>query len=96
VWRGYRDEDEIGYFLSSEEWGPRELVAQAVKAEEAGFEGLWISDHFHPWNDEQGHSPFVRMDPHCRTRDGRRDLHLGREVLPSVRRSADSRAGRVS
>jgi len=50
---------KIGYFLSSEEWGPRDLVAQAVKAEQAGFEGLWISDHFHPWNDEQGHSPFV-------------------------------------
>ena len=50
---------KIGYFLSSEEWGPRDLVAQAVKAQEAGFEGLWISDHYHPWNDEQGHSPFV-------------------------------------
>jgi G6PDH family F420-dependent oxidoreductase len=50
---------KIGYFLSSEEWGPRDLVAQAVKAQEAGFQGLWISDHYHPWNDEQGHSPFV-------------------------------------
>ena len=50
---------KIGYFLSSQEWGPRDLVAQAVKAQEAGFEGLWISDHYHPWNDEQGHSPFV-------------------------------------
>jgi G6PDH family F420-dependent oxidoreductase len=50
---------KIGYFLSSEEWGPRELVELAVKAEDAGFEGLWISDHFHPWNDEQGHIPFV-------------------------------------
>ena len=49
----------IGYFLSSEEWGPQDLVAQAVEAEEAGFDGLWISDHYHPWNDEQGHSPFV-------------------------------------
>jgi G6PDH family F420-dependent oxidoreductase len=49
----------IGYFLSSEEWGPHDLVAQAVKAKEAGFDGLWISDHYHPWNDEQGHSPFV-------------------------------------
>jgi G6PDH family F420-dependent oxidoreductase len=49
----------IGYFLSSEEFGPRELVAQAQMAEQAGFEGLWISDHFHPWNDEQGHSNFV-------------------------------------
>jgi G6PDH family F420-dependent oxidoreductase len=50
---------KIGYFLSSEEWGPRDQVDLAVKAERAGFEGLWISDHYHPWNDEQGHSPFV-------------------------------------
>ena len=49
----------IGYFLSSEEWGPTELVELAIKAKAAGFEGLWISDHYHPWNDKQGHSPFV-------------------------------------
>jgi G6PDH family F420-dependent oxidoreductase len=49
----------IGYSLSSEELGPKELVRHARLAEQAGFGGLWISDHFHPWNDEQGHSPFV-------------------------------------
>jgi len=49
----------VGYFLSSEEFAPGELVRQAKLAEQAGFEGLWISDHLHPWNDEQGHSPFV-------------------------------------
>jgi G6PDH family F420-dependent oxidoreductase len=49
----------IGYFLSSEEWGPCDLVRLAVKAQQAGFDRLWISDHYHPWNDEQGHSPFV-------------------------------------
>ncbi|WP_405145125.1 LLM class F420-dependent oxidoreductase [Sphaerisporangium sp. NBC_01403] len=49
----------FGYFLSSEEHGPRELVRQAKLAERAGFEGLWISDHYHPWLDEQGQSPFV-------------------------------------
>jgi G6PDH family F420-dependent oxidoreductase len=49
----------IGYFLSCEEYTPAQLVAQARAAEAAGFEGLWISDHFHPWNDEQGQSPFV-------------------------------------
>jgi G6PDH family F420-dependent oxidoreductase len=49
----------IGYFLSSEEWGPQALVQQAARAQQAGFEGLWISDHYHPWNDEQGHSAFV-------------------------------------
>ena len=50
---------KIGYFLSCEEYTPAELVQQASWAEEAGFESLWISDHFHPWNDEQGQSPFV-------------------------------------
>src|SRR5215212_8670402 len=50
---------KVGYFLSSEENGPGELVAQARAAEQAGFQGLWISDHFHPWIDEQGESPFV-------------------------------------
>jgi G6PDH family F420-dependent oxidoreductase len=50
---------KIGYFLSCEEWGPRELIEQAGMAERAGFEALWISDHYHPWNDEQGQSPFV-------------------------------------
>jgi G6PDH family F420-dependent oxidoreductase len=49
----------VGYFLSCEEYGPDELVEQAVLAEQAGFSGLWISDHFHPWNDAQGQSPFV-------------------------------------
>jgi G6PDH family F420-dependent oxidoreductase len=50
---------QIGYFLSCEEYSPAELVDQAKLAHEAGFESLWISDHFHPWNDEQGESPFV-------------------------------------
>jgi G6PDH family F420-dependent oxidoreductase len=50
---------KIGYFLSSEEWGPNELIDHAMKAQSAGFQDFWISDHFHPWIDEQGHSPFV-------------------------------------
>jgi G6PDH family F420-dependent oxidoreductase len=50
---------KIGYFLSCEEYGPSDIVEQARLAEQAGFESLWISDHFHPWNDEQGESPFV-------------------------------------
>ena len=49
----------IGYFLSCEQFGPAELIDQAKRAEAAGFDALWISDHFHPWNDEQGQSPFV-------------------------------------
>src|SRR3954462_12469950 len=49
----------IGYALSSEERKPHELVEQARMAESAGFEFALISDHFHPWLDEQGESPFV-------------------------------------
>ncbi|HEY0903079.1 MAG TPA: TIGR03557 family F420-dependent LLM class oxidoreductase [Marmoricola sp.] len=49
----------LGYFLVTEEYTPQQVVEQAVLAEEAGFDALWISDHFHPWNDEQGQSAFV-------------------------------------
>ena len=50
---------EFGYALSSEEHAPRDLVANAAKAEAAGFDFLMVSDHFHPWTDKQGNSPFV-------------------------------------
>jgi G6PDH family F420-dependent oxidoreductase len=49
----------FGYTLSSEEHSPRDLAAAAVRAEESGFEFASISDHFHPWVTQQGHSPFV-------------------------------------
>src|SRR3954470_16070272 len=49
----------IGYFLSCEEYTPAQLIEQARLAQDAGFQALWISDHYHPWNDEQGQSPFV-------------------------------------
>jgi G6PDH family F420-dependent oxidoreductase len=50
---------EIAYALSSEEHDARTLVNVARRAEAAGFRSLWISDHYHPWVDRQGHSPFV-------------------------------------
>src|SRR3954451_3446883 len=50
---------EIGYFLSSEEHSAKALVEQARMAADAGMASVWISDHFHPWLDEQGESPFV-------------------------------------
>jgi G6PDH family F420-dependent oxidoreductase len=49
----------IGYFLSGEEHSGSEIVQGAVHAERAGFPALWVSDHYHPWLDEQGDSPFV-------------------------------------
>ncbi|MBV8089290.1 MAG: TIGR03557 family F420-dependent LLM class oxidoreductase [Alphaproteobacteria bacterium] len=49
----------FGYKLMSEEHGPTALVQNAIKAERAGFEFAAISDHFSPWLEEQGHSPFA-------------------------------------
>ncbi len=50
---------KVGYKLAAEGFGPKELIQQAVRAEQAGFDFVEISDHFHPWLDVQGHSPFA-------------------------------------
>jgi G6PDH family F420-dependent oxidoreductase len=50
---------KIGYALSSEEHAPTDLVRYARCAEDTGFDFALISDHFHPWIDRQGQSPFV-------------------------------------
>ncbi|MFY1594263.1 TIGR03557 family F420-dependent LLM class oxidoreductase [Micromonospora sp. WMMD737] len=49
----------IGYKLASEGHGPQEIIRQAIRAEEAGFDFVEMSDHFHPWLDTQGHSSFT-------------------------------------
>src|SRR5437667_5617527 len=50
---------EFGYSLSSEEFGPNDLVRFACRAEQSGFSFALISDHYHPWTSKQGQSPFV-------------------------------------
>lgn len=50
---------KLGYKISSEEHQPLDLVRYGRLAEETGFSWAGISDHFHPWVDRQGHSPFV-------------------------------------
>jgi G6PDH family F420-dependent oxidoreductase len=50
---------QIGYKLAAEGFAPKELIRQAVRAEQVGFDFVEISDHFHPWLDTQGHSPFA-------------------------------------
>ncbi|WP_047870475.1 TIGR03557 family F420-dependent LLM class oxidoreductase [Nocardiopsis sp. RV163] len=50
---------KVGYKLFAEGYGPREIVEQAVRAEQAGFDFVEISDHFHPWLYSHGHSGFV-------------------------------------
>jgi len=49
----------FGYKLMSEEHGPADLVRNAVRAEELGFDFAAISDHYHPWLESQGHSPYA-------------------------------------
>lgn len=49
----------IGFTLSSEEHTGKDLVRYGVAGVEHGFRDLIISDHYHPWNGEQGNSPFV-------------------------------------
>jgi len=50
---------QIGFKLFAEAFSPQEMVRQAVRAEEAGFDFVEISDHFHPWLDSHGHSGFA-------------------------------------
>ncbi|MGB9937345.1 MAG: TIGR03557 family F420-dependent LLM class oxidoreductase [Methanobacterium sp.] len=50
---------KIGYKLGSEKYPPLDLVCFSKQAEDAGFDYVMISDHFHPWTNTQGNSPFV-------------------------------------
>ncbi|HYC57696.1 MAG TPA: TIGR03557 family F420-dependent LLM class oxidoreductase [Candidatus Binatia bacterium] len=50
---------QFGYKLMTETHDPRALVENAVLAERAGFDFVSISDHFHPWLESHGHSPFA-------------------------------------
>jgi G6PDH family F420-dependent oxidoreductase len=50
---------QFGYTVMGEQAGPKQLVADARRAEEAGFDFLAASDHFSPWLAEQGHSPYT-------------------------------------
>ena len=49
----------IGYTMMCEQAGPRQLVRDVVRAEQAGFDFAVISDHYNPWLDAQGHSPYA-------------------------------------
>jgi G6PDH family F420-dependent oxidoreductase len=50
---------QIGYKLATEGFGPKELIRQAVLAEQAGFDFVEMSDHYHPWVEAQGHGAFT-------------------------------------
>src|SRR5580658_189470 len=48
----------LGYKASAEQFGPAELLGYAVEAEQAGFDSVFISDHFQPFRHAGGHAPF--------------------------------------
>ncbi len=50
---------KFAYFCGHEQWQPEELVEHAVLAEQAGFDFLVVSEHFHPWVDDVGASGFA-------------------------------------
>lgn len=50
---------ELGFALSTEDHRPDQLIDQARRAEQGGFDFAMISDHYHPWTRHQGESPFV-------------------------------------
>jgi coenzyme F420-dependent glucose-6-phosphate dehydrogenase len=50
---------KLGYKASAEQFGPRDLLAFAIKAEETGFDSVFVSDHFQPWKHTDGHAPFA-------------------------------------
>lgn len=50
---------KVGYKASAEQFGPRDLVEYAVRAEEVGLDSVWVSDHFLPWRHEGGHAPWA-------------------------------------
>jgi G6PDH family F420-dependent oxidoreductase len=50
---------KIYLYCSAEQFQPEDLVEHAVLAEKAGFDGVMISEHFHPWVDDHGTSGFT-------------------------------------
>jgi coenzyme F420-dependent glucose-6-phosphate dehydrogenase len=48
---------KLGYKASAEQFSPRTLLEFAVTAEQAGFDSVFVSDHFQPWRDTDGHAP---------------------------------------
>jgi hypothetical protein len=83
---------EVGYKLSSEEFGAPALVEQAIRAERAGFAFALASDHFHPWTDRQGQSPFVWA---VLGAIARATFYEG-DILPRFRPRARARGGEVT
>jgi coenzyme F420-dependent glucose-6-phosphate dehydrogenase len=50
---------KFAYFCGHEQWQPEDLVEHAVLAEEVGFDAVVVSEHFHPWVDDEAAAGFA-------------------------------------
>ena len=50
---------KIGYAAHLEQYTPRQLLEDAVRAEREGFDSIWAADHFHPWVHKNAQSGFA-------------------------------------
>jgi len=48
---------KLGYKASAEQFAPKQLLEFSVDAEQAGFDSVFVSDHFQPWKHTDGHAP---------------------------------------
>jgi F420-dependent hydroxymycolic acid dehydrogenase len=80
----------VGFILSQEQFASADLLDFGVGAEAAGFDAVWVSDHFHPWQDNQGHAGHAWVTLAALTQRTRR-IELGTGVTcPTYRfRPAD-------
>lgn len=76
---------ELGIHLSAEEHPPQRLIETARQAEEAGFGFATISDHYHPWTEQQGQSPFVWTVLGCLSAATERMRYLTAVTCPTIR-----------
>ena len=51
----FKSKPSVYFALTSEQFTTPQLISFGVAAEKSGFDGVWTSDHFQPWQTNQGH-----------------------------------------
>ena len=49
---------KLGYKASAEQFSGSQLLDFTCQAEAAGFDSVFLSDHFQPWRHTNGHAPY--------------------------------------
>ena len=72
----------VDYMAHQEQYSPSTLLDYAGRAERAGYEFVWTSDHFHPWFHTGGEAGFAWSWLGAATQ--RTDLPVGTYVTPAA------------